>query len=249
MSIIDQGFDQVALINALGGSVKQVGGSNNGGVLLDASDFGGAPSATTGVDVTLPGYQYAFDATVMDGGSSEPGNLSSILLGSPTDLTFTLPGAGGPDGTLGDGSLQLLAGGMLTLSLGASVFAPVGETADIFLFTDTAGGGSIDIELLLGSTVVDSITVNLPGAIAGSGQGGVLLDVLDGLEYEAIRLVASQTSTSVEIDAVAVAGATVPEPAAFALVALGLLALLALRTGASDGARASPGTPVRPLRT
>ena len=236
MSIIDQGFDQVALINALGGSVKQVGGGNNGGVLLDAGDFVGAPSATTGLDVTLPGYQYAFDATVMDGGSTEPGNLSSILLGPPTDLTFTLPGAGGPDGTLGDGSLQLLGGGMLTLGLGSSVFAPAGQTADIFLFTDTAGGGSIAVELLLGGTVVDSIALDLPGAAAGSGRGGVLLDVLDGLEYEAIRLVASQTSTSVEIDAVAVAVAVVAEPAAFTLVVLGLLALLALRSRAQERA-------------
>lgn len=223
LSITDQDFDQIAGINALGGSVSQIGGSNDGGTLLSASNFGGPISALTGVDVTLPGYTFVFDADVMDGGSTEPGNFASVLLSAPTDITFTQPGSGGPDGTAGDGSLQLLGGGTALLNLGSSIVAATGEVNDIFFFTDTASGGDLEIELWNGEQFLEETTVSIFSVPAGSGIGGVLLDVTDGLEYTAIRLAA--IGAPVEIDAVAVA----PEPSAFALLLTGVLALLGVR--------------------
>jgi hypothetical protein len=231
LTITDQGFDQIAKINALGGTVTQIGGVNAGGTLLTAADFCGSVAtcgATVNTGLSVSGTSFHFVTQVLnfnDGGSTEPGNLASALAGSATDATFTLPGPGGPDGTNGDGSIQFLQGGSALLEFGQDIFAGFGVTEDLFFFTNTASGGDAFIELLDNSVVVESITATLPDGAEGSGFGGLTLDVTDGLIFDAIQLTASLNGLPVEIDAVA----ALPEPSLLGLLATGLFGLAALR--------------------
>lgn len=224
LSIAAQGFDQVEVINDLGGTVTQVGGGNPGGAMLTSDDFVGLVGTSTGVTVALSNYVFAFDSRDFDSaGSVEPGNFPALLLGSPTDITFTVPGTNGPDGSSGDGSVEILAGGTITLGFRDRLELVVGETADIFLFSDTAGGGTALIELLDRSQVVDSITLQIESMFPEMGTGGALLDT-DIQAFDELRI--TVISGGIELDAVAVAA--VPEPAAAALLVAGLLSLLVL---------------------
>lgn len=229
LSITDQGFDQIAKINSLGGSVTQIGGVNAGNTLLVSGDFCGAPgcgaTVDTGINVSFSNYEFV--QTVLnfnDGGSTEPGNFDFLLANSPTDSTFTLPGPGGPDGSDGDGSIQFLQGGSALLDFAGQHWAPIGETEDLFFFTNTASGGDALIEVMLNSVVVDSITAALPDGAEGTGFGGLTLDIVDGLIYDQIQLTASLNGLPVEIDAVA----ALPEPSLFGLLALGLCGLIGI---------------------
>ncbi|GIW40454.1 MAG: hypothetical protein KatS3mg076_1031 [Candidatus Binatia bacterium] len=196
-------FDQVALVaQTLGGTVTQVGGTGAGNNLTSAADFQGTVSSSTGVSVSLPDYLFASSVLASSVGSSEPGNMPSVVLGAPTDMTFTAPGNGGPDGTAGDGSLVLdAAGNFVTVSFGTTLCTSTCTAYGILLFTDTAGPGTGTIELLLGGTPVASLTTGIPSGATGSGTGGLALTV-DNVTFDAVRV--SRSSGSFEIDAVAV---------------------------------------------
>jgi len=238
LTVIDKNFDQVAKIVSLGGTATQIGGTSPGKNLTVAGDFDGTPDSQSGVSVSMPAYTFVQSVdNFNDGGSAEPGNTPAMLLGSPTDITFTTPGSGGPDGGPGDGSVQILdsgAGGTITVSFGANQLAPIGSIADLFIFTNTAAGysgstqhGQATIELLdnsfaviAGQSVVDDIWMGM----VGSGMGGMILDIPDGTVFYAVRITPS-SAMGVEIDAVAV----IPEPSTALLFGGGLLAL-ALRS-------------------
>lgn len=216
-------FDQVQKVNDLGGTVYELPGAAN--QMFDSGDFIGPVSTSTGVQVTLPGYEFASSyANFNDGGSSEPGNLPSLMLGSPTDVTFTLPGSGGPDGTNGDGSVQLVTGGYVDLFF-ATLRTGTNSDSDIFIFTNTANTGTADVTLLLGGLEVlgESVNTMFPMGTAASGTGGILLDVAYGVAFDGIRI--DNVMTSAEIDGVA----AIPEPATGLLVMLGLAGLARAR--------------------
>lgn len=213
-SVSMSGFDQVAQINTLGGSVKQVGGAANGATLLTAAGFSGAPSTTTGVNVTMAGWVFLQSITSLtDVPPTQVGNVSSVLLGAPTDITFTLPGAGGPDGTSGDGSFSLSQGDQFTASFGQVITAQAGQTKDLFIFTDTDGGGTFRLDLLRNGMVVDSLgATGSAGGAAGSGTGGILVNIVDGTVFDSVRVFAA--GSTIEIDAIAVRAVPLPIPAA-----------------------------------
>lgn len=253
LSITDSDFDQIAKIVSLGGTVTQIGGSNPGKNLqvstpANPDGFEGTPSTQSGVDVSMPNYVFVQSVPVFDdGGSTEPGNTAAMLLDDPTDITFTTPGSGGPDGGPGDGSVQILdgvLGGTVTVSFDQDIVAPIGETEDIFIFTNTAAFnpenmeyGQATIELLDSGlqvityqTVVQSVVGMVPMGMVGSGMGGMTLDVPDGLTFHALRIT-PLTDNGVEIDAVA----AIPEPSTALLLGSGLVALAFRRRRAVDG--------------
>ncbi|HBS28611.1 MAG TPA: hypothetical protein DEB06_03970 [Phycisphaerales bacterium] len=233
-SVAASGFDQVARINALGGSVSQIGGGMNGKVLLTAADFvPGGSTALSGVSVSLAGWQFASSALLMDAAPTQVGNIAALAFGAPTDITFTAPGAGGPDATAGDGSLSLSASSptsrdVLTLNFGAQK-AAAGSATDAIIFTDTDGGGSFSLEVLLNGMVVDSVpgAVGATGGAFASALGGYIIDLPDGLMFDALRVTA--LSSFVEIDAAAVRVRIIPLPSAAGLATAGLLALAGAR--------------------
>jgi len=218
LSVGSSNFDLIARINTLGGTVNQIGGGNNGGVMLNAGSFVGTPDTASGVLVSLPGWQFGTAAVLTDSGASEPGNIASLLTGVPTDLTYTTPGAGGPDGTIGDGSIHFTPGDTATVTMG-SLLAAAGSSIDLFIFTNTNSGGTIDLVLFSGGIAVPGgsiLGLTVPGGGAGSGTGGVILNIPDGLVYDTIFWTCQ--SGEVEIDAIA---APIPAPGAAGLV-LGL---------------------------
>jgi len=196
------GFDQIGRLNELGGTVIQIGGGAPGTVLTDATDFVPPINSQSGVDVTLPNF--AFATSVVDYGSFpngiQPGNSADHLLGEPTDLTFTAPGAGGPDGGDGDGSIAFGAGNYCVLGFGSAITTCSGSNADLFLFTNTDGGGNAELTFRKNGTTVYTLSQVLPSGAAGSGMGGVTLDLPDGIEFNELRI---QCLTGIlEIDAV-----------------------------------------------
>jgi len=225
-SVAMSNFDQVAQINALGGSVSQIGGAGAGDTLLQASDFGGSTGSQTGVDVSLPGWLFMTGVVLTDVSPSQVGNSAGVLNGSPTDLTFTTPGASGPDGTNGDGSVSMSEGDTFTGDFASKITALAGEDKDLFIFTNTDGQGRIDVELLLNGNVVDSVlNVSAVSGAAGSGQGGILIDVVDGTMFDQVRV--TSTASGAEIDAIA--ARLIPLPSGAGLALLGLAGLGATR--------------------
>lgn len=219
-SVSMSGFDQVAKINALGGSVKQIGGAAPGASMATGAGFAGTVSETTGVTVTLPGWKFLSSViSLTDVGATQVGNASAILTGAPTDITYTVPGANGPDGGPGDGSFSMTNGDSFRASFGQVITALAGVTNDLFIFTDTDGGGRFTVDILLNGVVVDTLatTATVNGGV-GTGLGGFLINVTDGKMYNEVRINAFKDL--VEIDAIA--AYCIPNPAAAGLGAMGL---------------------------
>lgn len=232
--LLDANFDQIAKVNALGGTVTQIGGTAPGKDLVTSADFEGNVSGLTGVAVSLPAAVFAINAQTA-AGNNEPGNDTPVLLGPPTDLTFTAPGPGGPDGTDGDGAFKLNPGQLATFTFGEILGAE-----SLLIFTNTANGGTAWVEFLLNGILEDSIDAFVASNTPGSGIGGIEID-LNGLAFNSVRITA--LNGSLELDAIAAYEATVvPEPGSILFFGTGLLGLgmmllkkrVAVRTGKAD---------------
>ncbi len=193
-------FDQVSRINDLGGSITQVGGGAPGTILYSASDFVPPVNSQSGVSVVLPNFVHA--DIVIDNGSFptglEPDNSVDHLLYAPTDLTFTVPGSGGPDGGSGDGSVAFAANDYCEVGFSQDITSCHGANSDFVIFTNTNGGGTADIWFKLNGSIVHSLTMVVPGGSASSGIGGITLDLPDGITFNSVRV--RGVSGTLEID-------------------------------------------------
>ncbi len=198
------GFDQIDRITQLGGTITQIGGGAPGSLLSSALDFVPPVNSQSGVSVSLPDFLFASSVvhygTFLSG--IPPANSADHLLGSPTDLTFTSAGAGGPDGGNGNGSVSFTAGSNCILGFSQIITSCDGSNSDLALFTNSSGSGTIAIALQLSSDTVFSDTLTVASGTAGTGNGGVLVDLPDGIAFDAISI--SGVSNTVIIDAIAV---------------------------------------------
>lgn len=197
-------FDQIDRLTQLGGSITQIGGGDPGKLLLSGGDFVAPVNSQSGVSVVLPAFEFA-DHIVSYGSFPSgigPAQSADQLVGAPTDLTFTLPGPGGPDGGDGDGSVDFGTGNWCTIGFSTELTTCHGANADFIIFTNTAGNGTANLEFRKGSTVVHTLTHTLPGGAAGSGVGGLTLDLPDGIIFDQVSIQCS--SGNIEIDAFAV---------------------------------------------
>lgn len=224
-AIVASNFDQIARINSLGGTAFQIGGAGPGTPLFNSASFVGGISDQTGILVSLPGWDFV-DSTgpITDVGPTEPANIASLLTGVPTDLTFTQPGPGGPDGTIGDGSIQFSAGDSISVFWSTVQTGTAGLGADLFVATNTAGGGGADFTFKLGGVVVDTLLgFAIPGGDPASGSGGVLINTTAPFD----EIFIFGLGGSVEIDAIG----ALPTPGSLALLApAGALLLRRRRT-------------------
>ncbi|HUV29755.1 MAG TPA: T9SS type A sorting domain-containing protein [Acidobacteriota bacterium] len=227
-------FDQVARLDHLGGTIIQIGGGAPGKVLYIASDFVPPVNSQSGVDVTLP--DFGFVDFIVDYGSFptglEPGNSADHLAGPPTDMTFTAPGPGGPDGGDGDGSLAFAAGNFCTVGYSQAVTTCNGANTDFVVFTNTNGGGTAELQFRLNGVTVHTLTRVFPGGSAGSGIGGITFDLPDGLVFNEVKI--SCLAGPVEIDALAARTAPSPttEDICFAADTSGVYEVIATATDA-----------------
>lgn len=194
--------DQLAKINTLGGTVTQIGGGNPGGTLYEASDFVGPVNALSGVSVTLPNFIFA--SIVNYYGSFPSGTAAQSadqLLVPPTDLTFTLPGAGGPDGGYGDGSVDFILNNFVCLGFDQTVTTCGGSNSDLIFFTNTGGGGTATVVLKNNGDPVYTFTEAIPSGTAASGTGASIVDLPDGIKFDVIKITCSVGT--LELDAIA----------------------------------------------
>jgi len=193
-------FDQIERLNLLGATVSQVGGGAPGAVLYEASDFVGTVSSQTGVAVTLPNFGFA--AGIVSYGTFPsgitPGNSAYHLLGPPTDLSFTTVGAGGPDGGDGDGSVTFGSGDYCVLGFGQVITTCDGSSSDLLIFTNSNSNGTAALEFRIGATVVYSTSRLLQSGAAGSGVGGVKLDLPDGISFDRLGIAWSAGSFGID---------------------------------------------------
>lgn len=207
-------FEQVSFITqTMAGTVNQIGGGAPGASMSVAADFVGTAGTQTGVAVSASSYLFGSSVIAYNiSGSAEPGNLPSVALGAPTDITFTTPGSGGPDGTDGDGSLVMsAAGNFITIGFGTPICASGCQPRTVVVFTDTAGGGVALVELLDGGVPVASLNASTPGGAVKSAIGGIAFDV-ENIAFEHVRI--TRVSGTVELDAVAVKGSLTCSPGA-----------------------------------
>src|SRR5574341_341255 len=215
LTATDINFNEELKILALGGTVTHITNSKK---------------TLTGVSVTLPGWVFASGVSnLVDGLSSEPSNLAPFLVGAPTDITFTQPGVGGPDGGDGDGSVHFKGiGATVTLSFPQTITAPLGVVNDLFLITDTHNGGMVKVEIPGVDPFISSTIFATP---YGNPMGGLLLDVPDGFSYSQVTFSVYNKGVNLEIDALAAnttgPGGLVhsPEPGTWILLTIGLLGL------------------------
>ncbi len=196
------GFDQIERIVSLGGTVTQIGGGNPGGILLQSSDFVAPTNSQSGVAVTLPNFVFA--DTIIAGGSF-PVNLSNNgalnLLGAPTDITFTTPGAGGPDGGSGDGSIDFSNGQSTEVGFTQIITSCYGAPVDFYMFTNTGGGGTVELTFKFNGSPVWTVTEPLTGGSAGTGFGGLTVDLPDGISFNSVEV--ECVGHAIEVDAFA----------------------------------------------
>lgn len=218
--VVNSNFDQVAMINTLGGTVHQIGGTGAGNQMFTAGDYTGPFGPTTGVLVNMPGWDFVDSAGVMiDPPPTEASNIPSLhLIGAPLDITFTQPGPGGPDGTDGDSSIFFSAGDSVSVFWNSVQNGLPGVGADLFIFTDPNSGGQANFTFRLGGVDVDTLlNVTVPGGPLATGFGGMLVNTLAAFDEIFIEGV----SGNVEIDAIG----SVPAPGFLGLgFAGGLLA-------------------------
>jgi hypothetical protein len=229
LSLVDSNFDQIERLDQLGAVVLQTGGGAPGARLRSSLGFLGSPGPDTGITVVLPEWVSAANVAAFNGGrSSKPGNSSNLLIGPPTDATFTLIGAGGPDGGAGDGSVEF-DGGRVDLLFASPITAPVGEILDLFIVTGTPSTAQVRFTLLSvnGGVLNPRVTVQTGAGPAGSGVGGILLDVPDGITYSGLRLDQVRRGT-LEVDG-AFALVALPEPSSALMFAGALVALAFVR--------------------
>lgn len=221
--VVSSSFDQVARVNTLGGTVFQIGGGAPGNQMFTSPDFVGPFGPDTGVLVNLPGWDWAdSNGPMTDVGPTEPANFPVLLTGAPNDMTFTQPGPGGPDGTIGDSSIQFSPGDSVSLFWNVTQVGTAGPGADFFIVTDPNSGGMADFVFRLGGVTVDSLLgIVVPGGGPSSGTGGILVNV--GAAFD--EVIITGLSGEVEIDALA----SVPAPGAIALAAPACAVLLRRR--------------------
>lgn len=221
--VVSSSFDQVARVNTLGGTVFQIGGGAPGNQMFTSANFVGPFGPDTGVLVNLPGWDWVdFTGPMTDVGPTEPANFPFLLTNEPNDMTFTQPGPGGPDGTIGDSSIQFSPGDSVSLFWNVTQVGTAGPGADFFIVTDPNSGGMADFVFRLGGITVDSLLgVVVPGGGPSSGTGGILVNV--GAAFD--EVIITGLSGEVEIDALA----SVPTPGGLALAAPAFALLLRRR--------------------
>ncbi len=195
--------DQIGRLKQLGGTITQVGGGQPGKNLLLATDFVPPVNTTSGVSVTLPNFLFA--SKVVNYGSfpsgTGPAQSADQMKGSPTDMTFTLPGAGGPDNGNGDGSVDFNSGNNVTLGFSQSITTCNGSNTDFIIFSNSNGGGTANLIFRRDGVNILSVTRTIPGGSAGSGAGGVTFDLPDGIKFNQVYI--KCTSGTIEVDAIA----------------------------------------------
>ncbi len=183
-------FDQVKRINDLGGAISQIGGGAPGKVLYTASDFIPPVNSQSGVSVALPNFVFADHVVNYGSFPSGPTHANSAdqLLGPPTDLTFTSPGPGGPDGGNGSGSLKFKSNRWCIIGFPQDITTCHGANADISIFTGANCGAMAKLYFNYNGTTVYTTTLALPGGTAGSGDGGATIDLPDGLTFNELKI-------------------------------------------------------------
>ena len=199
-------YDQVAMVNHLGGTVTQVGGGSPGTMLLTEDDYVPPVNSQSGVAVTLPDFVFP-DQVVAYGtfpNSLGAGNSPDYIIGPPTDVTYTTPGAGGPDGGPGDGSIEFGQGDWCVLGFPETVTTCNGAAVDLIIFTNTAGGGPAVLKFRLDGVEVHSLSTDIAGGSSSSGMGGNTLDLPDGVTFNEVYIQNSYgRPPKFEIDAIA----------------------------------------------
>ncbi len=195
-------FDQIGKIKQLGGTITEVGGGMPGKVLSQASDFVPPLNTQSGVSVALPNFVFA--NSIVSYGSFPSGTVAQSanqLKGAPTDLGFTLSGAGGPDGGAGNGAVSFSSGNWCTVGFPSCITTCNGSSIDFVVFSGAIGGGSAQLTFLRNGVTVYTTTQTIPAGAAGSAMGGVTFDLPDNLNFNQVKV--KCLSGNFEIDAFA----------------------------------------------
>ncbi len=203
-------FDQVSKVRQLVGTVTQVGGGSPGLALYDANDFVPPVSATSGVTVTLTHFNFLNTVSSYGTFSSSTSNVQygGQIRFAPTDMTYTLVGAGGPDGGNGDGSLEFTAGSNITGQFASLLTSCDGQSVDLVIFTDASAGGVGEVILKRNGISVYAVNLTFPAAASGSGIGGITVDLPDHVVFNQVYI--EGISGTFRVDAVG--GRFAPSP-------------------------------------
>ena len=195
-------FDQVDYINTLGGTVIEVGGGSPGKILYAGSDYDNPVNSQSGVNITLPAFGWV-DYIVGYGTfpSGTVANSGDQLIGSPTDMTYSAGGPSGPDGTDGDGSVPFSTHNWIVVGFNDDQTSCNGSNSDLVMFTGTSGNGNAELYFRYNGSPVYDTVVNLTGGSTGSGIGGAILDLPDGLTYNQIKV--RNKNGAFDLDAIA----------------------------------------------
>ncbi len=202
-------FDQVDFINDFGGSVIQIGGGSPGKILYVGSDYDNPVNSQSGILVTLPAFGWV--DYIVDYGTFPSGTVANSgdqLIGTPSDMTYSAGGPSGPDGTDGDGSVPFSTHNWIIAGFYDDQTSCHGSNSDLVLFTGTSGHGNAQLYLRHNGSPVYDTLVEVTGGSTGSGIGGVIVDLPDGLTYNEIKV----RSKNGSFDLDAIAGRNGPSP-------------------------------------